>query len=517
MILTILRIQYLRLRNNPLELLLVFVMPVVFFSIFAAIFSKGIAIGNDKKLRLGWIDARQTALGDELRKFLEENSSLQCLPIGAATELASWPGGHKNDAVKHVSIDALVAEAQRSARYDLIVRLPSDFPDSLALNGDEPPCQVLLVTDGQNPMAVDVVSSMVKGFFSQKRAALVVQQIAALETSAQLSRRTTALGRDQPVRDQALEGTPSGSGQLESLKHFDSVIDPSKMLNRGVRFYDPQKERSRVFEESKLNDSPAVETRETLPGDSTSDNPVTTDSRLWHTTPKPGDPGRINESTLTSESVVDISVTNPQSASQANPRIAMYAAGIAVLFLLFSSTGNAAALLEESECGTLDRILIGKAGLLHVIGGKWLGIFILGCFQISVMFLWAELVFQIQLWNHLGGFTVMTVCTAAATSSFAMLLATLCNSRAQINAASVVVILSMSAVGGSMIPRFVMSDRMKEIGKWTFNAWALDGYQKVFWFQSPISSLRTEVTVLISSALLLGILSFLFSLRWKRG
>ena len=51
-----------------------------------------------------------------------------------------------------------------------------------------------------------------------------------------------------------------------------------------------------------------------------------------------------------------------------------------------------------------------------------------------------------------------------------------------------------------MIPRFVMSDRMKEIGRWTFNAWALDGYQKVFWYQSPVSSLRTEVSVLLGSA-----------------
>jgi ABC-2 type transport system permease protein len=48
MILTILRILFLRLRNNPLELVLVFVMPVVFFSIFAGIFSKGIATGSDK-------------------------------------------------------------------------------------------------------------------------------------------------------------------------------------------------------------------------------------------------------------------------------------------------------------------------------------------------------------------------------------------------------------------------------------------------------------------------------------
>ena len=78
MILTILRILYLRLRNNPLELVLVFVMPVIFFSIFAGIFSKGIATGSDKKLRVGWIAAHETALGIELREFLETNSTLQC-------------------------------------------------------------------------------------------------------------------------------------------------------------------------------------------------------------------------------------------------------------------------------------------------------------------------------------------------------------------------------------------------------------------------------------------------------
>jgi ABC-2 type transport system permease protein len=133
------------------------------------------------------------------------------------------------------------------------------------------------------------------------------------------------------------------------------------------------------------------------------------------------------------------------------------------------------------------------------------------------MFVWAELVFRIQLLKHVAGFCIMTLSTAAATASFAMLLATICKSRAQLNAVSVVVILSMSAVGGSMIPRFAMSDRMKEIGRWTFNAWALDGYQKVFWFQSPLTSLRDEVAVLLGSSLVLGVLTLLFSGRWKRG
>lgn len=79
------------------------------------------------------------------------------------------------------------------------------------------------------------------------------------------------------------------------------------------------------------------------------------------------------------------------------------------------------------------------------------------------------------------------------------------------------IILSMSAMGGSMIPRFVMSDRMKELGRWTFNAWALGWLQKVFWFQSPIESLRPEVTVLLGSSLVMSLATLLLSGRWRRG
>ena len=71
-------------------------------------------------------------------------------------------------------------------------------------------------------------------------------------------------------------------------------------------------------------------------------------------------------------------VETPQADRQQNPCIAMYAAGIAVLFLLFSATGHAASLLEEAESGTLDRILVSQAGLFQIICGKWLGIFIMG-------------------------------------------------------------------------------------------------------------------------------------------
>ncbi len=455
MIRTILRIQYLRLRNNPLELVLVFVMPVIFFSIFAVIFSNGIAGGNDKPLRVGWISCRETRLAEELHAMLEGHESLKC------TTLEEPRVGEE---LSEATVDRRVSEAQRTARYDLIVKLPIDFPEDLVSREIREKCVVSLVTDGQNPMAVAMLTSIVNGFFSQQLGALAAQE---------MSRQRTRL--DELVRPAA--------GPRPQRFELEPVKDPSSV------FQGPDD----------THDIRSVE-----PQDVTTDDAG--DSLVEQEMQAPV----LNE-------VVKILIETPQAVNLHNPRIAMYAAGIAVLFLLFSATGNAAAMLEEAESGTLDRILVSRAGLFHIVAGKWLGIVLLGCLQITVMFLWAEAVFGVPLRQHLAGFAVMTLCTSAATASFAMFMATICKTRAQLNAVSVVLILSMSAVGGSMIPRFAMSDRMKEIGQWSFNAWALDGYQKVFWYQSPMASLKLEVAVLLGSAAVLGVLTLLLSGRWKRG
>ena len=91
---------------------------------------------------------------------------------------------------------------------------------------------------------------------------------------------------------------------------------------------------------------------------------------------------------------------------------------------------------------------------------------------------------------------VMTIVTAAAAAGFGLVLATLSRSRAQLSGMSTIVILTMSAIGGSMFPRFLMSETMQQFGLVTFNAWALDGYLKVFWRDAPLVELWPQVLVL---------------------
>jgi ABC-2 type transport system permease protein len=74
----------------------------------------------------------------------------------------------------------------------------------------------------------------------------------------------------------------------------------------------------------------------------------------------------------------------------------------------------------------------------------------------------------------------------------------------------------MSALGGSMFPRFLMTPAMQKAGLLTFNAWALDGYIKVFWREAPLAALLPQVGMLAAFMVVFLALARLFARRWER-
>jgi ABC-2 type transport system permease protein len=210
-----------------------------------------------------------------------------------------------------------------------------------------------------------------------------------------------------------------------------------------------------------------------------------------------------------------VEVVEILAEGKASPVVSMYAAGIAVMFLLFGAVGGAGSLLEEEESQTLERLMCSSLGMARLLAGKWLLLTLVGVAQVTVMFAWAQLAFGVDLLGRLPGFAAMTAVTAGAASSLALALAAACRTRAQLNAVAIILILTMSALGGSMVPRHVMSETMREIGRLTFNAWALDGYTKVLWRGLPLRALLPEIAVLVAAAVGLFALARVLARRWE--
>jgi ABC-2 type transport system permease protein len=61
----------------------------------------------------------------------------------------------------------------------------------------------------------------------------------------------------------------------------------------------------------------------------------------------------------------------------------------------------------------------------------------------------------------------------------------------------------------------MMSDTMQQIGLVTFNAWALDGFLKVFWYEAPLTQLWPQLAVLFGLAAVFFTLARHFARRWE--
>jgi ABC-2 type transport system permease protein len=92
-----------------------------------------------------------------------------------------------------------------------------------------------------------------------------------------------------------------------------------------------------------------------------------------------------------------------------NPMISFYAAAIGVMFLLFTASGAAGALLDEAESGTLDRVLSSHVTMTSLMLGKLAFSSVLAFSQLVLMFLWGWAVFRLDFWTHIPGFILMGV------------------------------------------------------------------------------------------------------------
>ena len=161
--------------------------------------------------------------------------------------------------------------------------------------------------------------------------------------------------------------------------------------------------------------------------------------------------------------------------------VAYSAGAVAFMFLLFASVHGAVSLLEEEETGILDRVLAGPGGIGVLVDGKFFYVVGQGMVQVSVIFAVAWLVYGVDLPGHLGQWLVISLAACIACAGLAMLLATACATRRQAQTVANTVILVLSALGGSMVPRFLMPEILKDLGWLTPNTWALEAYSGVFW------------------------------------
>lgn len=425
MILAIAKSRLWNLRHDRAAFTLAFIVPIVFFSIFASIFGRSSGRATTAPVRVAVVDEDQSA---NSRRFLAALRAESALKVSDAPPV-------KSGAAAAASYTAASAEAAvRGGELPVALVVPKGFGQGAIRFGpsaDRP--KLVVLSDPSDPIAPQVLAGLI-----QKVAMTAMPDVMA-------------------------------RGGIDALDRWGGNLTPEQ--------------RQRLEENVRgLSERPSV-TRS----------------------------GGADEGS----GLIEVTRRDVLGQKKGNPMIAFYAAGIGVMFLLFSAAGAGGALIEEAETGTLDRILSTRVSMSRLLAGKLVYLAGIAATQLTVMFLWGALVFGLSMKGHWIGFFIMTISTALAASTFGLLLAALSRSRMQLVALSNLTVLAMSAVGGSMFPRFLMPEVMQKIGLITLNAWAIDGFQKVFWREEPLTHLWPQVLVLCAISAAFFALARRVARRWE--
>jgi ABC-2 type transport system permease protein len=183
------------------------------------------------------------------------------------------------------------------------------------------------------------------------------------------------------------------------------------------------------------------------------------------------------------------------AAGRSQGIFAYYAVAFGVMFTLLSATNGAGGVLDELERGTIDRLLAAPLTPTLLLLAKFAALWLLGVLQLGVFALSSSLIYGIS-WGNVWAVLPVLLATAAAAAGFGGIIIGLSRSREQLNTMSMVFVLVMSLLGGSMWPIETLPGVAQILSKLTYNRWSIEAFQlTAIGSQDPHLSLSTLVLV----------------------
>ncbi|WP_448605281.1 ABC transporter permease, partial [Thermoflexus hugenholtzii] len=137
----------------------------------------------------------------------------------------------------------------------------------------------------------------------------------------------------------------------------------------------------------------------------------------------------------------------------------------------------ATSVLQEKREGTFRRLRAAPVSRAVMLAGKLLPYYLINLIQIAIMLGASSGLFGMSLGRSPLALVAVSLAAAAAATGLGVLVAALVRTEAQAGGLTVLLLLTMSALGGCFVPRFVMPDWLRTLGLLTPHAWALDAYQ----------------------------------------
>lgn len=141
--------------------------------------------------------------------------------------------------------------------------------------------------------------------------------------------------------------------------------------------------------------------------------------------------------------------------------------------------------INERNYGTLDKLKSMDISILSMLAGKFIPYFLINQIQVFTIFLAGIFIMPLigldalSIKGSLGWIVIVSFFTSSAAISFGLLIANIANTSEEATTIGGVCNIIFAAIGGIMVPKFVMPKIMQDISEVSPMSWALDSFLNV--------------------------------------
>lgn len=167
-----------------------------------------------------------------------------------------------------------------------------------------------------------------------------------------------------------------------------------------------------------------------------------------------------------------------EEAGQITP-LDYYSLSMTSMFLLFGSMFGAFAFIIERREQTMARLLTTPTPRWAFVGGKMLGVLLLGVMQFAVLYAYTSYMMRVDWGASAVGTWMIAGAELAATTGLAVLIASIARTERSAGAVGPLIIQIMALLGGAFFQISVLPEWLQPIRYVSVIGWALEGFQKV--------------------------------------
>jgi ABC-2 type transport system permease protein len=156
-----------------------------------------------------------------------------------------------------------------------------------------------------------------------------------------------------------------------------------------------------------------------------------------------------------------------------------YSLSMTAMFLMFGAMFGAFSTIAERAQQTMARMLASPARRESIVGGKMLGIFVLGSVQFVVLYLFTK--YMLHVWWGTSAAAIFAVALAevAAVTGLATLITAIAKTERAVGGIAPLFIQIQAAIGGAFFSIEILPEWIQPIKYLSLVGWAMEGWRSV--------------------------------------